>query len=95
MFLINSVYVKDQALAEPHQHSHVAWASKYIAAGVFLLAGPKRDQSGGLILARGVDRTGLLGILAEDSYLSEGIVAYDVTDFTPVLTRQELAMLKE
>ncbi|MEG0244405.1 MAG: YciI family protein [Pseudomonas sp.] len=84
MLVIETRYIVDPALAEPHKQSHVDWVLKYMAEGVFLLAGPKREGGGGVIVANAVDANRLQAILDEDSYVKEGIVDYSVCAFNPL-----------
>jgi len=48
MLIIETRYIVDPALAEPHKQSHVEWVRKYIAEGLFILAGPKLEAGGGV-----------------------------------------------
>lgn len=84
MLVIETRYIVDPALAEPHKQSHVDWVRKYIAEGLFILAGPKLEAGGGVIVANAVDAERLQAILREDSYVSEGIVEYTVSAFNPL-----------
>ena len=84
MLVIETRYIVDPALAEPFKQSHVDWIRKYIAEGVFILAGPKLEAGGGVIVAHSTDADRLQAILNEDSYVSEGIVDYTVSAFNPL-----------
>jgi len=93
MLLIISTYTAELARIEPHRKTHSEWVSKYIDRGIFLLAGPKKTKSGGVILAKSIDKEELKTILSEDSYEEAGVVESQIVEFDCVLSQPELAQL--
>ncbi len=93
MLVINSSYVVQIPQIEPHRPGHADWVRRYIDAGVFLLAGPRKDKSGGVIVARDVEPQRLSEILAEDPYVEEGLVENQIIGFDAVLVQAQLSHL--
>ena len=86
MFVVDTFYIVDPALAGPHKAAHKAYVEKYIGEGTFLYAGPKQDNSGGIILMNGRDIEHVSAIIAEDSFISEGIVGMKISEFDPLFS---------
>lgn len=81
MYLLIVSYTKSAEEVAPHVSAHSAWVKRYINEGIFLFAGPKKDKSGGAILAKSIDEILLKQILAEDSYVKANVCNYQVIDF--------------
>ncbi|RWR01785.1 hypothetical protein ED28_12240 [[Pantoea] beijingensis] len=62
-----------EALLEPH----IQWLERYFEAGVFLAAGRKDPRTGGMLMAKDIDRDRLDAILAEDPFVA--VAHYEVT----------------
>ena len=93
MYIINLSYHRPieevEALTEPH----ITWLKRYFAAGVFIAAGRKDPRSGGVIMAKDIDRSRLDTILAEDPFVA--VANYEVTKVVVTLTSDELKALAE
>lgn len=89
MFVIDTHYIVDPAKAGPHKESHKKWVEKYTANGTFLYAGPKDDKNGGVIIIDGSDRSQVAKIMAEDSFVKEGIVSLKITEFNPLFSSRK------
>jgi hypothetical protein len=48
---------------------------------VLIAAGPKKSGLGGVLLAKSMDKSTLLNILAEDSYVTADVAEYQIIDF--------------
>lgn len=81
MFLIISNYIVPTSQVDPHRAEHSEWVQKYIKSGDFILAGPRREKNGGVILSRSMDNDKLMNILAEDSFVIENLVEMQILDF--------------
>jgi uncharacterized protein YciI len=66
----------DEALDE-----HRAFLAKYVQEGLFLAAGAKVPRTGGIIVAKDMERTRLDAILAEAPFLRRGSATCTVTQF--------------
>jgi len=78
----------DQAL-----EAHRVWVARGYREGVFLLSGPKTPRTGGAILAHECDRAELESRIAEDPFVTAGLVRYTVHEVTPTTTDPRLAFL--
>ncbi|GGP27518.1 YciI family protein [Silvimonas amylolytica] len=94
MYVLTASYAQSPAAVEPHIASHAAWVKRYLDAGVFLAAGPKRSGLGGVILVHVPSREALREILAEDSYVIADVVNYTIDEIEFKATVPELAALK-
>ncbi|MBB5190329.1 uncharacterized protein YciI [Silvimonas terrae] len=94
MYILTASYSQSPAAVEPHIASHGAWVKRYLEAGVFLAAGPKRSGLGGVILAQVPSREALRQILAEDSYVTADVVNYTIDEVDFKVTLPELDTLK-
>jgi len=62
----------------PMHEAHIAAG---IAAGNVLLAGPKTEEGGGLMIARAESREALDEFIARDPFVVNGIAHFDVKEF--------------
>ncbi len=89
MFVVDTFYIVEPALAGPHKLAHKAFVEKYIDDGTFLYAGPKPDGTGGIIIAEGRDAEQVAGIMREDAFVSEGIVGMNIAQFDPLFSSRK------
>lgn len=73
--------VSDQELKEIYIPRHEAHIASGIAAGSILLAGPKTDEGGGLMIARFSAREELDDFLDRDPFVTCGLARFDVKEF--------------
>ena len=62
----------------PMHEAHIAAG---IAAGNVLLAGPKTEEGGGLMIARFESREALDEFLSRDPFVTNGLARFDVKEF--------------
>lgn len=79
----------------PHVQSHADWVKKYINEKVFLVAGPKKNKTGGVILTKSMDSALLNKIIAEDSYVIANVCDYQIIDFDCKVVTTGLELLTE
>ena len=94
MFLVITTYVVAMAMVEPQRAKHVEWVDKYVKNGTFIVAGPRRGHTGGVIIAKTMDKDKLMKILAEDSFIATNLVETNVVDFDPMFTPEDLKDLR-
>ncbi len=94
MFLLNVSYSKSPDAVTPHIKAHGEWVGRYLNEGVFLFAGPKKSGLGGVIGVKSMEKTKLMAMLAEDSYVQADVAEYQIMDFDCKVTHPELASLK-
>lgn len=93
MFVISLTYVSSLDDVEKWLADHIVFLDKYYSQGVFLASGRKEPRTGGVILAVAESREQLVAILAEDPFYKHGLAEYDITEFIPTKTAQELSFL--
>lgn len=93
MFILNISFSKSPEVVSKYVGTHGDWVKKYIDAGIFLCAGPKPSKLGGVIIAKSMDKSKLLAIIAEDSYVLEDVADYQITEFDCKLTSGDFNIL--
>lgn len=83
MFVVILTYKSPIEEVEQYLDEHIAFLDAQYDAGVFIASGRRVPRTGGIILASGVDKEGLVGILALDPFFREGIADYEVHEFIP------------
>ncbi len=83
MFIVSVHYQQPLEVVDSHLPAHIAFLDGYFAKGVFIASGRKVPRSGGIILAQGVTRAELEEILERDPFKSNGVAAYEITQFVP------------
>lgn len=83
MFIVSVQYQQPLDVVENHLPAHVAFLDTYFAKGVFIASGRKVPRTGGFILAQGVTRSELEGIVAKDPFKCNGVAAYEITEIAP------------
>lgn len=95
MFIVTLKYLADLERIDKLLPAHREWLDGQYAAGRFVASGPLVPRTGGVILARGGDRSELESVLAADPFGVAGVATYSVTEFKPVKTAPEFAELAE
>jgi uncharacterized protein YciI len=83
MFIVTLNYVKPLSAIEAHLAAHRSYLDERYAAGDFLFSGPQSPRVGGIIVARGMTRTALDELLAQDPFYQHQVAQYDVIEFVP------------
>lgn len=63
--------------------------------GNFLASGHKVPRDGGIILTRAISREEIEAIIALDPFHRCSVADYQITEFCPTMTIEELAFLRE
>ena len=93
MFILNVSYSKSPEVVSEHAGTHGEWVKKYIDAGIFLCAGPKSSKLGGVLIAKSIEESLLLKIIAEDSYVIADVADYQITEFDCKLASNDFKIL--
>ena len=93
MFLLNVSYIKTPAQVEPQIKAHGEWVKHYLDKKIFIFAGPKKSGLGGVIATKAIEKTELMKILAEDSYVIADVAEYQIIDFDCKLAHESLLTL--
>lgn len=92
MFIISVNYVKPLEEVETLLSQHIEWLKKYYEAGIFIASGRQVPRTGGIILAKSIERVKLDEILKQDPF--NNVAEYQVTEFAPSMSIDSLAELK-
>jgi uncharacterized protein YciI len=95
MYVVVLTYVApleevDQVLPE-----HAKWLQEHFDAGEFVAAGPRSPRTGGVIIARRLERAELDAVLAADPFAVHQVATYEVIEFGATRTAPELAPFTE
>ncbi|WP_035339953.1 MULTISPECIES: YciI family protein [Dickeya] len=91
MFIISLTYTAPMDEVEGFLESHVTWLKRGYEQGLFIASGRKNPRTGGVILARSIERAVLEDFLKQDPF--QAVARYEVTDFQPSMTSDSFAML--
>ncbi|PWJ94000.1 uncharacterized protein YciI [Mesorhizobium loti] len=94
MFVVSLNYKVPLTEIDQLQAAHVEWLKACYAEGIFVVSGPKKPRTGGIIIAR-CPRDVLDARLAADPFAKAGAADYDVTEFVARMTTGELDDFKE
>lgn len=95
MFVVMLNYVKPLEEIDALIPEHVEYLKQNYAKGVFLASGRKIPRTGGVILARAKSLDALMDILHADPFHREGVVEYEVTEFSATMVAEGLELLKD
>lgn len=91
MFAVILKYKKPIEDVERHTPAHREFLDRYYAQGVLLISGRQNPPTGGVILAKAESRERVMGIFAEDPFMTEGVADYEFYEFTPTKFQPFLA----
>jgi uncharacterized protein YciI len=83
MFIVLLHYIQPLTVIETHIAEHRDFLDRHYAAGHFIASGPQLPRTGGVILAKGLNREELDAVLAEDPFHREKTASYQVIEFNP------------
>ncbi|HEX5330924.1 YciI family protein [Sulfuricurvum sp.] len=95
MFIISLTYIKPLEEVDALLEEHVAYLKEQYFLGIFLASGRKVPRDGGIILARAVSREEIETIISLDPFYRHGVAEYAISEFTPTMTSDDLAFLRE
>lgn len=95
MFIISLTYIKPLEEVDEYLTDHVDYLKDQYRLGNFLASGRKVPRTGGVILARAVSREEVETIVRLDPFYRHQVAAYEITEFTPTMTSDALACLRE
>lgn len=85
----------DKTKAPSLMAGHNAWLQRGFDDGLLLLAGTVQPAAGGALLAHGATRDAVEAFVAQDPFVTEGVVTAEILDITPAHTDSRLAFLKD
>lgn len=93
MFVVLMKFGENRDRAGEFATEHVAWVKQGIADGVFLLAGSLQPGLGGAIVAHGIDSDALKARLADDPFVAEGVVGFEILEVAPSMADERVQFL--
>ncbi len=91
IYIVALSYLRPPEYIQAHLDAHRRWLANHIQAGRILAAGPNADKSGGIVLASCTSRVELDAMMAEDPFVTQGMVAVSVQGFEPSIRADALA----
>lgn len=76
----------------PHLPGHFAHLARHYADRVFVASGSTVPFDGGVVLARGLDRSELERIVAQDPFVTSGVATAEIVEFSPGLWNTDPAV---
>jgi uncharacterized protein YciI len=95
MYVLTLTYLVGLDEVDRVRDAHMVWIGEQHERGRFLVSGAKVPRDGGVILAKGIGREELDGVIASDPFVVEGVAAYDVVEFRATTVAEGLGVLKE
>lgn len=95
MFIISLTYIKPLEEVDALLEDHIEYLEEQYRLGNFLASGRKVPRTGGVILARAVSREEVETIVRLDPFYRQQVASYEITEFTPTMTSDALACLRE
>ena len=95
MFIINLTYKTELEQIDQYLNEHVDFLNEQYALGNFLASGRKVPRTGGIILSNVSSKSELEGIIEKDPFKKNELADYELTEFVPSKTCEELSFLRE
>ena len=95
MFIINLTYKTELEKVDQHLNDHIEFLNEQYELGNFLASGRKIPRTGGIILSKVENKTELEKIIGKDPFKINELADYELTEFIPSKTCDELKFLME
>ncbi|MCB2101365.1 MAG: hypothetical protein KDE22_10875 [Rhodobacterales bacterium] len=93
MFIVLLRFAAHKDRAAAHMEGHKAWIQRGFDDGVFLMSGSLRTEGGGGVLAHDTTLDALRRRVAEDPFVTQGVVTADIVEIDPARTDARLGFL--
>lgn len=93
MFIINLNYKVELEKIDQYLEAHVEFLNEQYASGHFLASGRKVPRTGGIILSNMESKEELEIIIENDPFKQNELAVYEVIEFVPSKTCEELSFL--
>ncbi len=93
MFIINITYTTELENVDPFLEEHIEFLNEQYELGHFLASGRKVPRTGGIILSNVASRVELEKIIEKDPFKKNDLADYELTEFVPSKTNDELKFL--
>ena len=95
MFIINLTYKTELEKVDQHLNDHIEFLNEQYKLGNFIASGRKVPRTGGIILSKVESETELEKIIGKDPFKINELADYELTEFIPSKTCDELKFLME
>ena len=95
MFIINLTYKTELDKVDQYINDHIEFLNEQYELGNFLVSGRKVPRTGGIILSKVENETELKKIIGKDPFKINELADYELTEFIPSKTCDELKFLME
>lgn len=95
MFVVLLTYTAELSEIDRHLPDHVAFLETQYTRGVLLISGRRVPRTGGVLIFACAGQEALWQTLRQDPFYVHGVAEYQVLRFTPTMTREDLAFLRE
>jgi len=95
MFIINLTYKTELEKVDHFLEEHIAYLNEQYELGNFLASGRKIPRTGGIILSKVGNISELEKIIENDPFKINDLADYELTEFIPSKTCDELKFLME
>lgn len=95
MVIVSLEYIKGLPEVEACLPEHIAYLERYYKKGVFLMSGRKKPRTGGIILVKADHREQVERLIREDPFHREGVAEYQIIEFVPTKTAEDLSQYRE
>jgi uncharacterized protein YciI len=93
MYIISLTYKVSLEEVDRYLEEHIEYLNRQYEMGNFLASGRKVPRTGGIILSNVPDKDKLSQILEEDPFKKNELAEYEIIEFIPVKTCEELKFL--
>ncbi len=95
MFIISLTYIVPLATVDLHMEAHIKFLNEQYTLGNFHASGRKTPRTGGVIFSMIKDREEMLNIINKDPFIFHKVSSFELIEFTPSKTCNELSYLLE
>lgn len=93
MFIINLTYKVELEKVDQFLNEHIEFLNEQYELENFIASGRKVPRTGGIILSKVASKSELEKIIEKDPFKINGLADYDLTEFIPSKTCNELSFL--
>lgn len=95
MFIINLTYKTELEKVDQYLNDHIEYLNEQYRLGHFLASGRKVPRTGGIVLSKIASKSELEKIIEKDPFKKNELADYELTEFVPSKTCDELKFLME
>jgi uncharacterized protein YciI len=81
LFIVSLRYLAPLREIDSAMAKHLAFLQKHYTNGTFLVSGRQVPRTGGIIIARGKDRTAVEQIMDQDPFIKGKLASFDIVEF--------------